>query len=59
MRTNFGSSLKIMQILNPKHVFILNSSSDINNEKLFKQYKSTFKNELYNLAMSPKNQCIV
>jgi hypothetical protein len=48
-----------MQILNPKHVFILNSAPDILNEKLFKQYKSNFKNEVYNLATSPKSQCIV
>ena len=59
MRTNFASSLKIMQILNPKHVFILNSAPDITSEKIFKQYKSNFKNSLYNLATSPKNQCIV
>jgi len=38
-KTNFNSSLKIMQLLSPKHVFILNSSSDLSDLKLFQQYK--------------------
>lgn len=44
LKTNFNSSLKIIQLLNPKHVFILNSVNDSPNEKLFKQYKLNFKN---------------
>lgn len=44
LKTNFNSSLKIMQILNPKHVFFLNSISDAPSDRLFKQYKSNFKN---------------
>ncbi len=42
-RTNFNSSLKILQIINPNHVFLLNSSNDVQSTRLFQQYKMNYK----------------
>ena len=42
-RTNFNSSLKILQVINPNHVFVLNLSNDVQSGRLFQQYKMSYK----------------